>query len=506
MKKTNQKLFIVIVVALLMAAGFYYRIFGLNSNYSFWSDEASTARFGRGVVCFGLPRAGESGYLADAYYLTHYLTGFSFRFFGQNELAARLPEIVFGTLVIGVVYLLGRQIYNSHIGLAGAFLTAFSYLQIAWSRQARGYVIFEFFFLISLYFLYRFLTEKRFLLLVSTLVFLILAFLTHTLGLILLPIIFSLIVVNFSFKKLLSGKKLFLFLVAGALICLLPINKQILSYFFNYKISRIISGEHFLGYYHALFWRGYPLLVFLTLLALVNDYTSSRAGNRLIGRFFAVVYFFYLLTLTIFIHVPFEKYALVMFPLLFLTSSAAIYYLSRSIYKRKLLIFYLLIGFIVINGNKFSLKPKSFYSLNFDMKEIPEIDYRGIYQGITLRAESVGWDKLAIVDIDEDIPAWYLGEGGNYYNPRNDREGEEESNSVGAIYIHSLDEFIGLTDQYRYGFLLLVEHNFRFYPEGLVEYARENLVLEKKEEFAWFSPDWNRWPIELYSWGFEIEN
>jgi hypothetical protein len=37
----------------------------------------------------------------------------------------------------------------------------------------------------------------------------------------------------------------------------------------------------------------------------------------------------------------------------------------------------------------------------------------------------------------------------------------------------------------------------------VVDFVRENLVLEKREERAAFSPDWNYWPVELYSWGFE---
>ncbi len=163
--------------------------------------------------------------------------------------------------------------------------------------------------------------------------------------------------------------------------------------------------------------------------------------------------------------------------------------------------FFVLVGFILFNGNKFTLKPKLFYSLNFDMKEIPEIDYKGIYQVVKEKTADINKKDLAIVEIDADAPAWYLGEGINGFVPRFDARGSIDI-SRGYGQIRSLDEFKKVQKEHRFGFINLIEHNFRFYPEGLVDYVRSNLKLEKKEQYASFSPDWNHWPVELYSWGF----
>lgn len=499
----NKAIFFLII---LLAVGFFYRIYGLWLNYSFWTDEAATARYGRGVLETGFAKIKETNFTSDAYFVTHYLTGFSFAVFGQNEFAARLPEVVFGTILIGVIYLLGSKLFGPAVGLGGAFLTTFSYIQIAWSRQARGYSIFEVFFILTLFWLYKLLEDKKIFSLFAFLVFLTLTVLTHTLGLVLVPIIILFWLICAKSLKALFSSKIFWISVLAVIFLLLflPVTKKIGEYLLSYKLSRFWQGENFLSYYHSLFWRGYPLLVFLAFLGLAVTWFKEK--NRQVKvLFFLTIFLVYLIFVSFFVHVPFEKYTLALFPLLFLCSSVGLYKISGLFFEKKSYrqaVYLLLLVFILFNGNKFTFKPKRFYSLNFDMREIPEVDYKGIYQMIAQKIKEFDRTSVAIVDIDEDVPAWYLGEGRNYFNPRNDMAGEEKSLSVWATYIHSQDEFKKIQSRFKYGFLVLLEHNFRFYPEGLVDYARSNLKLERKEEYPWFSPDWNRWPVEVYSWGF----
>jgi len=124
-----------------------------------------------------------------------------------------------------------------------------------------------------------------------------------------------------------------------------------------------------------------------------------------------------------------------------------------------------------------------------------------MYAIVNEKSQKIDKNKIAIIDIDADIPAYYLGEGRLTHIPRNDMPEKNFDENTGAAYIHSLEEFLAVRKKYPYGFIELVEHNFRFYPEGLVDYIRKNLTLEAREEYASFSPDWNRWPVELYSWG-----
>jgi len=272
---------------------------------------------------------------------------------------------------------------------------------------------------------------------------------------------------------------------------------------FSYKIANLLTGKTFLAYYHSLFWRQYPLFSFLGFLGFLYLFLKKEKAQA--GLLFGSI-LLYLTMTSFFLHVPFEKYSLAIFPLLFIIASFTLFKISRTLFPEKKLgnlIYFALVLFIILNGNKFSFKPRQFYSLNFDMREIPEIDYKKMYALVKEKSAKVDPPKVAVIEIDEDIPAWYLGENGNYFNPRNDVPGEEKSTSVGAVYIHNLDELTRVYKKFPYGFVFLIEHNFRFYPEGMVDWVRKNLILEKKESFASFSPDWNYWPVELYSWGFE---
>lgn len=498
-----QRHFFKVTLVFLLVFGFILRFYGLSKNYSFWTDEASTARFAEGVVETGIPKSLATGYIVDAYYTTHYLTALSFKIFGISELSARLPEVIFGTLLIAVVYLLGKKIFNQGIGLGAALFTTFSYVQIAWSRQARGYTIFEVFFILSLYFLFKFFGDKKKLSLILLIVSSLLTVLTHTLGFVLMPIIFIYWASQGNIRKIIFNGKTYL-LAAGvlALFFILPISKNLLIFLFNYKITNLLGGKTFISYYHALFWRQYSLFSFLGFIGLLFLLLKKeKAKFWLLFSSLSI----YLIMTSIFLHVPFEKYSLAVFPLLFILSSFSLFNLAQTFFSEKkytILIYFCLVLFIILNGNKFSFKPRSFFTLNYDMKEIPEIDYKKIYNIVREKSSEVGRERVAVIDIDEDIPAWYLGEKGNYFNPRNDVLGETKSLGVGAEYIHSLDDLINVYKKYPYGFVFLIEHNFRFYPEGMVDWARKNLNLEEKESYAAFAPDWIYWPVELYSWGF----
>lgn len=499
----KKNIFSLAVLALLFI-GFAFRLYGLPQNYSFWTDEASTARFALGVVKTGIPKSLATGYVTDAYYTTDYLTGLSFLIFGPNEMAARLPEVIFGTILIAVVYLFGKKLFNREIGLGGALFTTFSFIQIAWSRQARGYTIFEVFFVLSLFWLYKLFEDRKVFSAIILFFFVLLAILTHTLGLVLIPIVFVFWLIQGNIKKIFSDRRTYLAIIfISVIFFILPVSRKIIEFLFSYKISNVLQGKTFISYYHSLFWRQYPLFSFLGFLGFLYLFLKKEKAQAWLLLVSILLY----LTMTSFLlHVPFEKYGLAIFPLLFTIASFALFRISEALFPGKKfnhLIYFVLVLFIILNGNKFSFKPKKFYSLNFDMREIPEIDYKKIYALVKEKSAKVNPKNVAVIDIDEDIPAWYLGENGNYFNPRNDVPGEEKSRSVGAVYLRNLDEIIKIYKKFPYGFVFLIEHNFRFYPEGMVDWVRKNLVLEKKESFASFSPDWNYWPVELYSWGFE---
>ena len=499
-----KKNYVEIILIFVIIFGFVYRINGLKANYSLWVDEASTTRFARGILETGVPKIALTGYKSGAYLTTYYLTAFSFFIFGQNEFAARFPAVIFGTFLIWLVYYVGRRIFNREIGLGAALLTAFSYIQIAWSRQARSYPILEVFFLSTLYLFYLFSKTKKLIYGLLFGLFLLLTIWTHTLGLILIPIIlFYLLTRKTGFKFL--SKTNFLILFGCLLVVFIYFNEfwPKLKWLISEKLPLLLMGENFLSYYHSLFWRQYSLLTFLCFLGLISLWIKKEKEKF---WFFLLSLGVYFLLASFFLHVPFEKYILPIFPMFFLIAVYGLWQISSLFFKdkkRMTLIFFLLIAFILFNGNKFSLKPRTFYSLNYDMREIPEIDYKGLYQSVAEKSKDKTAKEVAIIEIDADIPAWYLGEGNVDFIPRKDVGEKVVNRDMGAVFIKSLDDFKKVYQDYHYGFVSLIEHNYRFYPDGFVDFVRNNLTLEKREEFAPFSPDWNRWPVELYSWGFD---
>ena len=68
-----------------------------------------------------------------------------------DEFVARLPAMLFGAATIPLVFLLGRHLGGTLVGLASAALVAFADIEIAWSRQARMYQELQFFTVFAAY-------------------------------------------------------------------------------------------------------------------------------------------------------------------------------------------------------------------------------------------------------------------------------------------------------------------------------------------------------------------
>lgn len=69
------------------------------------------------------------------FYMMHYWI----KLFGTSEWALRLPSVIFGTLAVGMLFLLGRELFNSFVGLVSALLLGMMPEQIFYSQEARMY-------------------------------------------------------------------------------------------------------------------------------------------------------------------------------------------------------------------------------------------------------------------------------------------------------------------------------------------------------------------------------
>ncbi len=152
-KILSPKRIVFVFLVILTGVGFWYRFWNLSTNYSFWIDETSSAAFARAILARGVPIL-PTGYTANDYVLHFYLMAASFKIFGLTEFAARIPSVIFGALTIPLVYFLGKKYADWRVGLVAAFLTAFSILEITYSRQARAYQELQFFSVLSIFVLF----------------------------------------------------------------------------------------------------------------------------------------------------------------------------------------------------------------------------------------------------------------------------------------------------------------------------------------------------------------
>jgi predicted membrane-bound mannosyltransferase len=83
-----------------------------------------------------------------------------FRLFGETEFWARFPSVVFGTLTVLLTYFFGKKYFNRSVGIFAAVVVTFSLYLVFWSRIARFYSVWTFFFLGFAYFLGQVLNVK----------------------------------------------------------------------------------------------------------------------------------------------------------------------------------------------------------------------------------------------------------------------------------------------------------------------------------------------------------
>ena len=176
---------ILVIIFALTAIGFYLRFNNLGDR-SIWCDEASTLYASIGLLQHGTPVL-PSGELYPRSFLNHYLIALSFKIFGISEFSSRIVSVIFGTLTIPLVYLLGKEL-GRRTGLIAVLLITFSAFEILWAREARMYAQFQFFYLLTAYLFYMSLKKdnsKLFLLAVVPFIF---AWYSHRLSLCFIPV------------------------------------------------------------------------------------------------------------------------------------------------------------------------------------------------------------------------------------------------------------------------------------------------------------------------------
>ena len=130
-----------IILLLLILLGYWLRVHNLDS-FSFWTDEGLTPeRSGYPVAQILRNDILIQGVVTTdthppLYYLILHLTR---QLFGLSDFAFRYPSVLFGVLLIPLLYQLGRRMGGRTVGLVAALLAAVNPLQVYYSQEARMY-------------------------------------------------------------------------------------------------------------------------------------------------------------------------------------------------------------------------------------------------------------------------------------------------------------------------------------------------------------------------------
>jgi mannosyltransferase len=135
----------ILILALITATGLFLRFYTLGTE-SIWYDEASSIFSAKSSLyvllrrCVGLHRHPPLYFFVLKYWIV---------FFGDSETAVRSLSAVFGVASVPLTYIVGKQLFNSRVGIISSFLLSISAFAIYYSQEARAYSMLVFFTLLS---------------------------------------------------------------------------------------------------------------------------------------------------------------------------------------------------------------------------------------------------------------------------------------------------------------------------------------------------------------------
>jgi len=150
--------FALILLIVLLVLGFGYRIYDLGRD-SYWIDESYTVLASKNIEKYGYPKfdSGKDYWSGFPQSYSLFIIG---QIFGYGHVPMRALSVLFGTGFILLIYFLIKEQFDEKTALLTAFFVAFSYIEIAWSRQARIYILMQFFLFLNIS-LYDYFLKKR---------------------------------------------------------------------------------------------------------------------------------------------------------------------------------------------------------------------------------------------------------------------------------------------------------------------------------------------------------
>src|SRR5260221_6653241 len=125
------------LLLLLLLAAVALRLYKIEQN-SLWTDEIAQALLIKPSLWETILSAAQyTGSTPIDYIFTH----LSMHYWGQSEAMLRLPDVIWGSLSVILIYYVGRSLFNRPTGYLAAILLTFMPLHVQYSREMRFYIL-----------------------------------------------------------------------------------------------------------------------------------------------------------------------------------------------------------------------------------------------------------------------------------------------------------------------------------------------------------------------------
>ncbi len=134
---------VLIPLLLLILLAFSLRLHNLDA-FSFWTDEGLTPeRAGYPIAQILRNEVVIQGFVSkDTHPPLYYLIiHFTSRLLGESDFAYRFPSVVFGVLLVPLLYQFGRRLERIELGMLVALLVTVNPLQVYYAQEARMYTL-----------------------------------------------------------------------------------------------------------------------------------------------------------------------------------------------------------------------------------------------------------------------------------------------------------------------------------------------------------------------------
>lgn len=141
-----------LLILAILFIGLFLRVYNLG-NESIWLDEGFSIR----VANLNLSHI--ISFHDNNPPLYHIILHWWINLFGDSEFSVRFPSVIFGSLAIFMMYMVGNQIFDKDVGILSSLLLGLSVYHIGYSQEARTYSLSVLLTLFSMYFFIKLLKK-----------------------------------------------------------------------------------------------------------------------------------------------------------------------------------------------------------------------------------------------------------------------------------------------------------------------------------------------------------